>query len=110
MVDAEQVGRAVIRQALSDAGVGVEGGVRLSVSDAERGRARDFLTAAAGSWREAREFWCALADLQSDKLRSGTLRALRMDDPLATAIDQPLKLFHPVPKPSKPRRAIEQDH
>ena len=61
MVDVEQLARGVIRQALVDAGVGTEGGKRLSVNDANRNAARSFLTASTGSWRASREFWASAA-------------------------------------------------
>src|SRR5206468_2105862 len=53
VVDAEQLGRAVIKQALADAGVGMESGQRIGVNDADRNAARSFLTASNGNWKAA---------------------------------------------------------
>lgn len=106
MVDAEQLGRAVIKQALSDAGLLMERGQRVGVSGPDRDAARNFLTAASGTWKEAREFWAALADLDPDKLRTGTMKLLGIEAPPPSqpVSDQPLRLFYPVPKPTKPPR------
>lgn len=105
----ERIARAVIAQALSDAGLGIESGRRLSVSAIERDRARNFLTAAAGEWKEARECWACMADLNPDDLRTRAMRALgieplpRVEAP-KQARNEPIRLFYPVPKPEKPKR------
>jgi hypothetical protein len=109
MVDAEQLGRSVIKQALADAGVGMESGQRISVNEADRNAARSFLTANSGNWKAAREFWAALADLDPERLRTGTMKLLGIEAPpepvRERAADEPLRLFHPVPRPTKPKRA-----
>jgi hypothetical protein len=113
MVDAEQIGRAVIKQALADAGVGMESGCRVGINAADQTAARNFLTAATGSWKEAREFWAAIADLHPEKLRTGTMKLLGLEPrplPPAEALGQssydgPLQLFYPVPKQERPKRA-----
>jgi hypothetical protein len=103
MVDAEQLARAVIKQALADAGVGIESGQRVGVNPADQTLARNFLTASSGSWKVAREFWCSLADLDAEKLRTGTMKVLGIEappQPAPTVLDdRPLQLFYPVPKP-----------
>lgn len=107
MVDAEQLARAVIKQALADAGVGIESGQRVGVNPADQTTARSFLTAPNGSWKVAREFWCSLADLDAEKLRTGTMNVLGIEAPPPVEIvpdDRPLQLFYPVPKPEKPKR------
>jgi hypothetical protein len=108
MVDEEQLARAVIKQALADAGVGMEGGVRLGVNEANRNAARSFLTASSGSWKAAREFWASAADLDPEKLRTGTMKLLGIEDappePRRKTMNEPLRLFYPVPKPPKPKR------
>lgn len=109
MVDTEQLGRAVIKQALADAGVGIESGQRVGVNEADRNAARSFLTASSGSWKAAREFWTSLADLDPEKLRTGTMNLLGIEPPppepeRPPAREEPLRLFHPVPKPEKPPR------
>jgi hypothetical protein len=106
MVDVEQLARGVIRQALVDAGVGTEGGKRLSVNDANRNAARSFLTASTGSWRAAREFWTSAADLDPEKLRTGTMKLLGIEEapPETPKASGPLRLFYPIPKPPKQKR------
>lgn len=116
-LDTEQLGRAVIKQALADAGVGMETGERASVSGIERDRARSFLTAAGGEWKEARHFWASMADLCPEKLRTGTMKLLGIEPPAVPALavqarpsnDAPLQLFYPVPKPEKPRRPTKRE-
>jgi len=107
MVDEEQLARAVIKQALVDAGVGTEGGKRLSINEANRNAARSFLTASTGNWRAAREFWASAADLDPEKLRVGTMKLLGIEEappePPRKA-SEPLRLFYPVPKPPKQKR------
>ena len=107
MVDEEQLAKAVIKQALADAGVGTEGGVRLGINEANRNAARSFLTASTGSWKAAREFWASAADLDPEKLRAGTMKLLGINEappepPKATS--EPLRLFYPIPKPPKQKR------
>lgn len=110
MVDEEQLARAVIKQALADAGVGTESGKRLSINEANRNAARSFLTASTGSWRAAREFWASAADLDPEKLRTGTMKLLGIEEappepPKTTS--EPLRLFYPIPKPPKQKRATK---
>jgi hypothetical protein len=115
MVDAEQLARAVIKQALADAGVGKESGVRLGVNEANRNAARIFLTARSGSWKAAREFWASLADLDAETLRTGTMKVLGIEPPPPEpkperprkTTNEPLRLFYPVPKPEKPKRTAK---
>jgi hypothetical protein len=99
----------VIKQALADAGVGMESGQRIGVNAADRAAARSFLTANTGSWKQARDFWASMADLDPYKLRSGAMRVLGIEASEEVAERPadcgPLKLFHPVPKPTKPPRA-----
>lgn len=111
MVDEEQLARAVIKQALADAGVGTEDGVRLGINEANRNAARSFLTASTGSWKAAREFWASAADLDPEKLRTGTMKLLGIEEaplePPRKATNEPLRLFYPVPKPPKPKRTAK---
>jgi hypothetical protein len=111
MVDEEQLARAVIKQALADAGVGTEGGVRAGINEATRNAARSFLTASTGSWKAAREFWASAADLDPEKLRTGTMKLLGIKEappePPSKATNEPLRLFYPIPKPPKPKRAAK---
>lgn len=112
MVDEEQLARAVIKQALADAGVGTEGGIRLGINEADRNAARSFLTAPTGSWKAAREFWASAADLDPEKLRSGTMKLLGIaempPEPKREATSEPLRLFYPIPKPPKPKRKSQR--
>ena len=103
--DEELLARAVIKQALSDSGVGVESGKRLSVSENDRGAAISFLTTGGSSWGEAREFWSSLADLDPDRLRTEAMRLLGIEA-TATKIEAPFQLFYPVPKTSKRRPMV----
>lgn len=107
MVDVEQLARGVIRQALVDAGVGAESGKRLGVNEANCNAARSFLIASTGNWRAAREFWASAADLDPEKLRTGTMKLLGIEEappePSKTT-SEPLRLFYPIPKPQKPKR------
>lgn len=106
MVEPEELAKAVIKQALVDAGVGIESGCRIGVNPADHTAARNFLTAASGSWKEMREFWANIADLDPDKLRTGTMKLLGIEPPppeapQKPAYDGPLQMFYPVPKPEK---------
>jgi hypothetical protein len=97
----------VIKQALADAGVGTEGGVRAGINEANRNAARSFLTAPTGSWKAAREFWASAADLDPEKLRTGTMKLLGIEEAPPEprkAATEPLRLFYPVPKPPKAKR------
>jgi len=109
MVEPEELAKAVIKQALADAGVGMETGQRVGVNPADHTAARNFLTAASGSWKEMREFWANIADLDPDKLRTGTMKVLGIEppprEPEWQPSDEPLRLFYPVAKPTKPQRA-----
>lgn len=112
MVDEEQLARAVIKQALADAGVGKESSVRLGVNEANRNAARSFLTASTGCWKAAREFWASAADLDPEKLRTGTMKVLGIEPPppepeRPPTCDEPLRLFYPIPKPPKPKRTAK---
>lgn len=80
MVDEYQrIARAVLSQALTDAGVGAGGGERRYISQIDRDEARSFLLSSVGAWKQSREFWCALADLDAEELRRRTMKALDMD-------------------------------
>jgi beta-phosphoglucomutase-like phosphatase (HAD superfamily) len=48
MVDTEQLGRAVIKQALSDAGIGAADNERRAVHPLDRDEARSFLLSQSG--------------------------------------------------------------
>src|SRR6185503_5901718 len=74
--DMERIARATISQALSDAGVGIASGKRVMVSALDRDEARAFLLSETGAWKQARELWCSLADLDPDRLRRRTAEML----------------------------------
>ena len=80
MEDMERVARAVVAQALSDAGVGIARGHRKMVSSLDRAEARTFLISQSGLWKQAREMWCSLADLDAEQLRERTLKLLDAPD------------------------------
>jgi hypothetical protein len=90
--DMERIARGVVSQALSDAGVGIPSCKRVMVSSLDRDEARSFLLAETGSWKQARETWCSLADLDPERLRRRTAEILSGDPPPA-----------PVPVPKPPR-------
>lgn len=93
-----RVARAVISQALSDAGVGTETDERRTVSQIDQGEARSFLLSSTGAWKQAREFWCAIADLGSEELRLRTMKALGMDtEPDAVPAFPPPQVRHLPP-------------
>lgn len=94
--DEARIARGVISQALSDAGLGMQRGYRMMVSQLDRDEARSFLLNASGAWRQAREFWCALADLDPERLR-------RRSAELLTANDAPEPAPPEPPSPPKPR-------
>jgi hypothetical protein len=71
----QRLARMVISQALSDAGVGKEDGVRRSTTPLERAHAIAFLTA-EGEWERSRQFWCDLANLSAETLREQSTRKL----------------------------------
>lgn len=106
----ERLARAVIAQALTDAGIHADGRERISVARPVQDAARSFLTAHAGSWKAARCYWADLADLDPEKLRTRTMELLGIEPPLVKepqkpTSNEPLRLFYPVPKPEKPVRA-----
>lgn len=90
--DMERIARATISQALSDAGIGIASGKRVMVSSLDRDEARSFLLAQTGSWKQARESWCSLADLDPERLRRRSAEILSGSPPPA-----------PVPEPKPPR-------
>lgn len=96
--ESERVARAVISQALSDAGVGTEMGERRTVSQIDQGEARSFLLSSTGAWKQAREFWCTSADLDPEELRLRTMKALGMDtEPDAVPAFPPPQVRHLSP-------------
>lgn len=95
----EELARAVICQALSDAGVGMARGYRLSVEDRARDEARNFLLMSYGTWRDAREFWALMAGLDPDDLRTGTMKALGIEkEPEPVPAPQPVPAVRVPPK------------
>lgn len=96
--ESERVARAVISQALSDAGVGTETGHRRTVSQIDEGEARSFLLSSSGAWKQARDFWCALADLDPEELRLRTMKVLGMErEPDAVPAYPPPQVRHLPP-------------
>jgi hypothetical protein len=91
--DMERIARAIISQALSDAGLGMPRGERVMVNSLDRDEARSFLLAESGAWKQARDTWCLLADLDSETLRRRTAEVLSGARPL----------FAPKPPPKAPR-------
>jgi hypothetical protein len=95
----ERVARATVAQALSDAGIGAEHGERRTVSRIDRDEARSFLLASTGSWKQAREFWCALADLDPNELRVRTMEELGLvAEPTLVSAFPPPQLKREPPK------------
>jgi hypothetical protein len=85
--DMERIARATISQALSDAGVGIATGKRVMVSALDRDEARAFLLSETGAWKQARELWCSLADLDPERLRRRTREVLKApESPLESAL------------------------
>jgi hypothetical protein len=101
--DEARIARGVISQALSDAGIGIAKGYRVMVSPLDRDEARSFLLSPSGAWKQAREFWCTLADLDPDRLRSRTRELLDAEDvpPLAPVAP-------PTPPPLPKRRDMRK--
>lgn len=93
--DMERIARATIAQALSDAGIGIASGKRVMVSTLDRDEARSFLLAETGSWKQARESWCSLADLDPERLRRRTAEMLNGNSAPVLAPPQP------KPEPAK---------
>lgn len=99
----DRLARAVISQALSDAGIGALDGERLTVSELARNEARSFLFATVGTWRQAREYWASLADLCPDQLRHRAKAALEGAlNPQPAPVPQPITPKRP-PKPQERR-------
>lgn len=108
----ERLARAVISQALTDAGIHADRRERISVPRAVEDAARSFLTANAGMWKAARCYWADLADVDPEKLRTRTMELLGIEpppieEPKPTS-NEPLRLFHLVPKPPKPSRPTKR--
>jgi hypothetical protein len=101
--ECERVARAVIAQALSDAGVGMENGERRSISPIDRDEARSFLLSSVGAWKQAREFWAGTADLDSEQLRRGTMQALGIDTEPKPVVAFPLPQVRRVRPKHLPR-------
>lgn len=97
-VDEARVARGVISQALSDAGLGIAKGYRVMVSPLDRDEARSFLLSPSGAWKQARDFWCTLADLDPERLRRRTRELL---DANAELPPVPATPPPPPPKPYK---------
>jgi biotin operon repressor len=105
-VDESQIARAVISQALGDAGLGMERGYRMTVSPLDRDEARAFLTANTGAWRQVRELWCSLADLDPARLRRRTLELLDKGKlPLVRPEPSPPPKRDPMPLIMRKRKA-----
>lgn len=92
------IARAVISQALSDSGVGMAMGERKTVSAIDRDEARSFLLSSVGAWKQAREFWSTLADLDPEELRRRTMKSLGME------VEPSLIPAFPVPQPRREPR------
>lgn len=92
--DMDLIARSVISQALSDAGIGAPDCVRRTVHPLDRDEARSFLLAESGSWKQARETWCSMADLDHERLRRRTAELLSGEQPVV------------VPEPKTRREAM----
>jgi hypothetical protein len=104
MHDMERIAGAVIAQAVVDAGLrGPTAEEHHTTPAFARAEARSFLTASAGEWRRARDWWCAIAGRDSETLRRWALRKLGLPLDPPPVSSEPLRLFHLVPKPQKPR-------
>ena len=101
--DMERIARATISQALSDAGVGIASGKRAKVSPLDRDEARAFLLSETGAWKQARELWCSLADLDPEKLRRRTAEVLNGNS--APVLVPPPPRPEPVRIPMRRRKA-----
>lgn len=101
--DEEQLARAIIRRALSDAGVGAEDGERLTVHQMDRDEARSFLLAVTGGWKESRIFWCDIAALDPEQLRRGTMQALGLRSAPDTKPPEPPQSRPRMARNSRPR-------
>jgi len=102
--EVEHLACSVIAQAVVDAGLrGPTAEEHLSTPAFARAEARSFLTASAGEWKRARDWWCAIAGRDSETLRRFALRKLGwpLDPPPVSS--EPLRLFQLVPKPEKAR-------
>lgn len=95
MVDTEQLGRAVIKQALSDAGIGAADNERRAVHPLDRDEARSFLLSQSGSWKHARELWCSFADLDPERLRSRSGELLSGEQPVIEPQSKPRRVAEP---------------
>jgi hypothetical protein len=74
------------------------------VSPLDRDEARSFLLSPSGAWKQARDFWCTLADLDPERLRRRTKELL---DGNAEPPAEPLPPPPPPPKPFK-RKEMRQ--
>lgn len=82
----ERIARAVISQALRDAGIGTPAGERRTVHPLDQDEARSFLLAEAGTWKQARFTWCSMADLDPARLRRRTAEVLSGNEPVVVAM------------------------
>lgn len=107
--DAERLAASVLLQAVNDAGL--RSGTaeeRRATHPCDRSEAVSFLTSGSGEWKRARDFWCGLANRDSDKLRRWAADKLgvplEVPAPSLPQSSEPLRLFYPVPKPAKQHR------
>ena len=93
--DARHLGRWVIAQAATDAGIN-SGGERKTVSPLDQSEAVSFLTSSTGTWRRSRDFWSCLADVDSEDLRERSMQMLGL-------------VMEPEPAPTAPTRVARVD-
>lgn len=83
-------------------------GHRVMVSQLDRDEARSFLFAQTGAWRQAREFWCSLADLDHERLRRRSRELLEAKDkppPADAEPEPPPQVLRTGPKIMRKRKA-----
>lgn len=100
---AERLACSVIAQAVVDAGLrGPVAEEHHTTPAFARAEARSFLTESAGEWKRARDWWCIIAERDSETLRRWAAAKLGLPlEPQPPSSSEPLRLFQLVPKPPK---------
>lgn len=100
----ERLAASVLAQAIVDAGLrGASAEEPRATHPLDRAEARSFLTASAGDWKRARDWWADMASRDSDNIRQWASCKLGLPVGTTTPSSEPLRLFELVEKQLRPR-------